>query len=106
MESGSVLRVAMAAAGVSVNDLANQVGVSRQTVSAWRSGTATPSGQHAAAVAGVLGLSADELFSPAEGNPARVTVVFEGVARQPAELDAERLRAYRWHLAEARRLLI
>ena len=59
---GSPLRGARFAAGLSQEELAAQVGTTRQTISALERGTSIPSVGLALALARALGYTAEELF--------------------------------------------
>ena len=58
---GHRLRVIMADRGVSVGELAERSGISRQTVGSYLNNGAIPSLQNACQIARVLGVSLDEL---------------------------------------------
>jgi len=68
---GSPLRGARLIAGLSQEELAAEVGATRQTVSALERGTSIPSVSLALAIARVLGYTVEELFGDAIANGAR-----------------------------------
>jgi putative transcriptional regulator len=64
---GSPLRNARFIAGLSQDELAAQVGSTRQTISALERGTSIPSVSLALALARALGYSVEELFADVDG---------------------------------------
>src|SRR6201986_2919266 len=67
--TGANLRLARQARGVSQQQLASMAGVSRQAVSAVEAGHSDPSLRVAFALAQALGMTAEEVFGPADLAP-------------------------------------
>ena len=89
MKLGEKIMYARKRAGMSQIDLADALGVSRQSVSKWETGEANPDITKLPQLADVLGVTVDWLFSnkePAEGYPAGAG---SGAADDPASRDAE-----------------
>ena len=63
---GRRIQEARKAAGLSQESLGERLGVSRQAVSKWESGTADPSTSNLLALAKLFGVSAEELLKSVE----------------------------------------
>lgn len=63
MSIGDNIQATRMAAGMTQEQLAVQVGVSRQTVAKWESGDTSPDLEHAAALADALGCTVDALVT-------------------------------------------
>jgi len=87
MTSGSRLRLARQARGLSQQQLAGMAAVTRQAVSAVESGQSDPSLRVALALAGALGMTVEELFGSQASEPAVMALLVPG-ASGPAGPDA------------------
>jgi putative molybdopterin biosynthesis protein len=87
MTSGSRLRLARQARGLSQQQLAGMAAVTRQAVSAVESGQSDPSLRVALALAGALGMTVEELFGSQAAEPAVTAVLVPG-ASGPAGPEA------------------
>ena len=70
MTLGEMIRQRREAAGLSQQELAERLFVSRQTVSRWESGSRTPDLMTAKSIARLLGMTLDELVPDGEGEKA------------------------------------
>ena len=64
---GSLIRALRREAGLTQRELAEALGVSRQAVSKWETGTADPSTSNLLALAKLFGVPAEELLHQATG---------------------------------------
>ena len=67
MKIGAKVKELRVQKGLTQEELADRVGVSRQAVSKWESGTADPSTSNLLALAKLFGISAEELLREAAG---------------------------------------
>lgn len=89
-------------AGLSQEQLAEQLGVSRQAITKWETGAGMPEAENLLRLASLFGLSLDTFFSQSAGKQAARAFLYESVT----EYDIDESKHYDMKLGAAARLIL